>query len=78
GDVASGDVWLKKGGASWQGDKHLHQLSVDNLTGHITRENQSWAFHIPDTRISIDGKAWPRGELAMAWIPAQEVGGNNN
>ncbi|WP_163599171.1 hypothetical protein, partial [Klebsiella pneumoniae] len=55
-----------------------HQLSVDNLTGHITRENQSWAFHIPDTRISIDGKAWPRGELAMAWIPAQEVGGNNN
>jgi uncharacterized protein (TIGR02099 family) len=78
GDVAGGDVWLKKGGASWQGDKQLHQLSVDNLTAHITRESQSWGFRIPDTRISIDGKAWPRGALAMAWIPAQDVGGKNN
>lgn len=74
GDVASGDVWLKKGGASWQGDKDKHHLSVDNLTAHIYRDNQSWGFDIPDTRISMDDKPWPRGALSMAWIPAQDVG----
>ena len=77
GDVASGDVWLKKGGASWQGDKDKHHLSVDNLTAHIYRDNHSWGFRIPDTRISMDDKPWPRGALAMAWIPAQDVGGTN-
>lgn len=78
GDIASGDVWLKKGGASWQGDGQPHRLTVDNLTAHIFREKQGWGFDIPDTRISIDGKAWPRGALAMAWIPAQDVGGDNH
>jgi uncharacterized protein YhdP len=63
----------EKGGASWQGDKEKHHLSVDNLTAHIYRDNQSWGFHIPDTRISMDDKPWPRGALAMAWIPAQDV-----
>ncbi len=57
GDIASGDVWLKKGGASWQGDGQPHRLTVDNLTAHIFREKQGWGFDIPDTRISIDGKA---------------------
>ncbi|QKN80290.1 AsmA2 domain-containing protein YhdP [Scandinavium goeteborgense] len=78
GDISSGDVWLKKGGASWKGDKKSHDLSVDNLTAHITRENAGWAFHVPDTRIAIDGKRWPQGALAMAWIPGQDVGGKNN
>jgi uncharacterized protein YhdP len=52
-------------------------LSVDNLTAHISREKQAGASH-PDTRIAIDDKAWPRGALAMAWIPAQDVGGDNH
>ena len=56
GDVASGDVWLKKGGASWQGDNEVHHLSVDNLTAHLSHDKQSWAFYIPDTRIAIDDK----------------------
>jgi hypothetical protein len=67
----------EKGGASWQGDKEKHHLSVDNLTAHIYRDKQSWGFHIPDTRISMDDKPWPRGALSMAWIPAQDVGGKN-
>ncbi|MEI4136220.1 DUF3971 domain-containing protein, partial [Klebsiella pneumoniae] len=77
GDVASGDVWLKKGGASWQGDNEVHHLSVDNLTAHLSHDKQSWAFYIPDTRIAIDDKPWPSGALAMAWIPAQDVGGDD-
>ena len=52
GDVASGDVWLKKGGASWQGDDEVHHLSVDNLTAHLSHDKQSWGFYIPDTRIA--------------------------
>ena len=78
GEIASGDVWLKKGGASWQGDQQTHQLSVDNLTAHLSREKEGWEFRIPDTRITIDNTPWPRGALALAWIPAQEVGGPNS
>ena len=78
GEIASGDLWLKKGGASWQGDNNTHHLSVDNLTAHLSREQAGWEFRIPDTRISIDNTPWPRGALALAWIPQQEVGGQNN
>lgn len=77
GDITSGDVWLKKGGASWQGNHQPHALSVDNLTTHIAREHDGWAFHIPDTRIAIDGKRWPRGALSMAWLPGQDVDGKS-
>ena len=38
GVFASGDIWLKQGGASWQGESKQHQLSVDNLTAHVTKE----------------------------------------
>ncbi|WP_044327101.1 AsmA2 domain-containing protein YhdP [Citrobacter amalonaticus] len=75
GEIAGGDVWLKQGGASWKGDNNLHTLSVDNLTAHISREQPGWQFSIPDTRITMDGKAWPRGALQLAWIPEQKVGG---
>ena len=75
GEIAGGDVWLKQGGASWKGDNTPHTLSVDNLTAHISREQPGWQFSIPDTRITMDGKAWPRGALQLAWIPEQDVGG---
>ncbi|BBR57177.1 MULTISPECIES: AsmA2 domain-containing protein YhdP [unclassified Klebsiella] len=78
GEIASGDVWLKKGGASWQGDAQTHRLSVDNLTAHLSREKEGWELRIPDTRITIDDTPWPRGALALAWIPAQEVGGKDH
>ncbi len=78
GEISSGDVWLKKGGATWKGDKDDHQLAVDNLTAHLSREKAGWEFRIPDTRITMDGTPWPRGALALAWIPEQEVGGKNS
>ena len=78
GDISAGDVWLKQGGAAWKGDTQSHDMSVDNLTAHVTRQGDSWQFSIPDTRITMDGKAWPRGALTMAWVPEQEVGGVNN
>jgi len=78
GDISAGDVWLKQGGAAWKGDTQSHDMSVDNLTAHVTRQGGSWQFSIPDTRITMDGKAWPRGALTMAWVPEQEVGGVNN
>jgi uncharacterized protein YhdP len=56
----------------------VHHLSVDNLTAHLSHDKQSWGFYIPDTRIAIDDKPWPRGALAMAWIPAQDVGGDDH
>ncbi|MCI1899495.1 MAG: AsmA2 domain-containing protein YhdP [Enterobacter sp.] len=78
GDIAAGDVWLKQGGAAWKGDDQTHDMSVDNLTAHVTRQGDGWQFAIPDTRIIMDGKAWPRGALTMAWVPEQEVGGVAN
>lgn len=78
GEFASGDVWLKKGGASWQGDAKPHRLSVDNLTAHVTRAEGGWQFAIPSTRITLDDKPWPKGALTLAWIPEQQVGGVNN
>ncbi len=75
GEVESGDVWLKKGGASWQGDKTVHEMTVDNLTAHVSRQQQGWQFDIPETRITLDERPWPKGSLAFAWVPAQEAGG---
>ena len=77
GTFASGDIWLKQGGASWKGENHQHQLSVDNLTAHVTQDKGGWQFAIPDTRISMDNKPWPRGALTLAWMPEQDVGGIN-
>lgn len=78
GEVESGDLWLKKGGASWQGPQTTHQLTVDNLTAHISRQKQGWQFDIPATRIAIDDHPWPQGSLAFAWLPEQEVGGEKS
>jgi len=78
GEFASGDIWLKQGGASWKDENLQHQLSVDNLTAHVTQEKGGWQFAIPDTRITMDGKPWPRGALTLAWMPEQDVGGANN
>ena len=76
GDIAGGDVWLKQGGASWQGDKQTHRLAVDNLTAHVTKEGDGWQLDIPSTRISLDDKPWPKGALTLAWFPGQRVAGN--
>ncbi|MEO3741041.1 AsmA2 domain-containing protein YhdP [Enterobacter sp. AG5470] len=75
GVVESGDVWLKRGGASWQGDNTVHRMTVDNLTVHVSRQQQGWQFDVPATRIAIDDRAWPQGSLSFAWVPAQETGG---
>ena len=78
GEFASGDIWLKQGGASWKDEKQPHQLSVDNLTAHVTQVKGGWQFAIPDTRITMDSKPWPRGALTLAWMPEQDVGGTNS
>ncbi len=51
GDVASGDVWLKRQ-ASRQGDNEVHHLSVDNLTAHLPGGGCA-GLYIPDTRIVL-------------------------
>lgn len=75
GDISGGDVWLKQGGASWRGDDKTHQLTVDNLTAHLSHTQGGWTFSIPDTRITLDDNPWPRGALSLAWIPQLDVGG---
>jgi len=75
GDIVDGDVWLKRGGASWKGDNQSHQMQVDNLTAHLRKEGTGWQLDIPRTNITMDDTPWPAGALTLAWLPAQEVGG---
>ena len=69
GEVHEGDVWLKRGGARWQGDAQTHELRVDDLTAHISRFNGGWSLNVPQTRLITDGDAWPAGELSLLWQP---------
>lgn len=78
GEVAGGDIWLKQGGAGWQGEDVNHQLSVDNFIAHVSRENGGWQLDVPTTNIAIDKKPWPKGALTLAWLPEQHVGGSDN
>lgn len=75
GDVAGGNIWLKQGGSSWKGSQENHELSVDNLMASVNRDDAGWNLTIPSTNITLDGKAWPKGSLSLAWIGPQEVGG---
>jgi len=69
GDVHGGDIWLKKGGANWLGDRQPHHLSVDNLTAHVSRYNGGWNITVPQTRFITDGKPWPHGQFSLLWLP---------
>ena len=76
GVFASGDIWLKQGGASWQGESKQHQLSVDNLTAHVTKEKG--AGSLPSRIRASPWTANPGRALTLAWMPEQDVGGTNN
>nr|WP_233148988.1 AsmA2 domain-containing protein YhdP [Shimwellia pseudoproteus] len=69
GDIAGGNVWLRKGGARWQGDNRAHHLVVDDLMAEITQVDNGWQVTIPSTRIKIDNTPWSDGSLALAWLP---------
>ncbi len=72
GNIYDGDIWLKKGGGSWQGDQQEHSLEVDNLTAHLARFNGGWMMRVPQTRLRTDGKAWPSGHFSLLWQQADD------
>lgn len=78
GDIAGGNIWLKKGGSSWKGDQTTHHLSVDNLMAHVDRSATGWNLAIPSTNITLDDQTWPKGSLTLAWIGPQDVGGKQS
>lgn len=74
GEVYDGDVWLKQGGAHWQGDKQSHRLEVDNLTMHLARWRSGWTISVPQNSLRTDGEAWPKGHFSLAWLPQHAIG----
>ncbi|NIF21444.1 AsmA2 domain-containing protein YhdP [Candidatus Pantoea multigeneris] len=74
GDLYAGDLLLRNGGASWQGDDKTHQLQVDGLTAHLSRFQNGWAVSVPQTRLSTDGVAWPNGNFSLLWRPEDQQG----
>ncbi|MCS3433196.1 AsmA2 domain-containing protein YhdP [Klebsiella sp. BIGb0407] len=73
GEIRGGNIWLKQGGASWESEDNTeHHLSVDNLTAEISRESSGWELVIPDTNITLDESAWPKGRLELAWLNGQD------
>lgn len=77
GGITGGDILLKQGGASWQGDNTEHRLSVDNLTAHIAKVGDGWQLNIPDTSITLDDISWPKGALLLGWFPQRAVMGSD-
>jgi len=69
GEIHSGDILLKKGGAEWQGDRRAHQLTVDNMTAHLSRFANGWRMEVPQTNLATDGTAWPKGQVSLLWLP---------
>ena len=69
GDLYAGDLLLRQGGASWQGEDGAHHLQVDGLTAHLSRYQNGWMVNVPQTRLSTDGEAWPAGHFALLWRP---------
>lgn len=75
GDIAGGDLRLRKGGIRFQGDNGDHHLTVDNLTAHVSQIDDGWLFQVPATNIAIDKVRWPKSAVAVAWIPGADVNG---
>ncbi|MFS2221349.1 AsmA2 domain-containing protein YhdP [Pantoea sp. B65] len=73
GEVYAGDIWLKKGGAGWQGDRRAHRLDVDNVTAHVTRVNSGWSVKVPQTNLKTDDEAWPQGQFSLLWQPENGI-----
>ena len=71
GEIYDGDVWLKQGGAHWQGDKRPHRPEVDNLGLHLARWRSGWTVTVPQNNLRTDGEPRPKGHFALAWQPAQ-------
>lgn len=74
GEVYDGDIWLKQGGARWQGDKQSHRLEVDNLTLHLARWRSGWTVTVPQNSLRTDGIPWPKGHFSLAWLPQHGLG----
>ncbi|KAA8999221.1 AsmA2 domain-containing protein [Affinibrenneria salicis] len=73
GDIASGDVLLNKGAASWRVNEQQHRLDVDAMTVHIDRQAQGWQFDIPALNLATDGERWPRGRVSALWLPQAQA-----
>lgn len=71
GLVDSADIWLQKGGADWAGEKQPHQLLVNNLVAHVSQAGEGWRVKFPLSGITLDGQAWSRGQLGLAWLPGK-------
>lgn len=72
GNIYDGDLWLKRGGAGWQGEGQSHSLQVDNQTAHFSRINSGWQLSLPQTHLMTDGKSWSQGRFDMLWQPESD------
>lgn len=73
GELYQGDLQLKQGGAEWLGEQQTHRLTVDNITAHLSRFNNGWSLTVPQTRLSTDGIAWPKGHFSLLWQPESGI-----
>ncbi|MEH2920756.1 AsmA2 domain-containing protein YhdP [Samsonia erythrinae] len=72
GDIHRGDVFLNEGTASWGEGNESHRLNVDDMTLHVSRQENGWQVDIPALNLATDGIAWPTGRLSALWLPKNE------
>ncbi|WP_323666462.1 AsmA2 domain-containing protein YhdP [Pectobacterium punjabense] len=72
GGIHSGDVLLNQGTASWGEGSDAHRLNVDDVTLHVSRQENGWQVEVPELNLATDGIAWPKGRLSALWLPKNE------
>ncbi|MGK2946239.1 MAG: AsmA2 domain-containing protein YhdP [Candidatus Malihini olakiniferum] len=69
GVLCASDVFLSNGTAAWKVGGVTHRLSVDNMALHATRQDERWQVIVPVLNLATDHVTWPKGSLAIGWIP---------
>ncbi|MEH0873906.1 AsmA2 domain-containing protein YhdP [Pectobacterium cacticida] len=69
GDIHSGDVFINQGTAGWGEGREAHHLNIDDMTLHVSRQENGWQMDIPSLNLATDGIVWPKGRLSVLWSP---------
>ncbi|GKX64107.1 hypothetical protein SOASR032_26760 [Pragia fontium] len=69
GEIDGGDVLLTEGSANWHNGDYQHQLDVDKLGIHMSRQTNGWRLDVPALNLKTDGEQWPQGKVSLFWQP---------
>lgn len=73
GRITGSQLQIHQGEMDWQSEGVSHVLNVEDLILRMRRQENGWLADIPYTRkITMDGKEWPDGYLAVLYQPKEK------